>query len=456
MLYFKSSKNSYLYINFVIIFTFISLSRLVACFYYIDFSGDQIRDQLIFDQMKNGVIPYLGPASSIGNYSLLPYYYYLTFVFSMLGPSLLSGQVFFNALSSSLGVFSFGYLVYRLTNNKQIGLIGTYLWCFSYSDVLLNNKSWNPSSAPFYIIAFILLLESTWKQNIIIENNLLKLSLKSILFWFFVSFIFIILMSLHSSTMFVVGILYPIYLIAYSIKFKSFYSLIVSFISSNLLLLPYWLGELKNNFANTANLLVTLKNNASNLNLTDRLKNIKRLLVAINEQGYSFNFRLNLVFIILSGIGLGVIIINKKKLNQTLLIFSLTILGFYLIIASNFTGTFYIHFWVLISYFPLLIWLLNLNLAIKSQIFWIKLVSLPLLLVIIWYFYLFGSFNQTVQYLANKYGPNPKANTNDYIQTINSANNNDIICTNNNNHQVFEFLLKYRNPTNKSLLLKDC
>lgn len=53
MLYFKSSKNSYLYINFVIIFTFISLSRLVACFYYIDFSGDQIRDQLIFDQMPS-------------------------------------------------------------------------------------------------------------------------------------------------------------------------------------------------------------------------------------------------------------------------------------------------------------------------------------------------------------------------------------------------------------------
>ena len=73
------------------------------------------------------------------------------------------------------------------------------------------------------------------------------------------------------------------------------------------------------------------------------------------------------------------------------------------------------------------------------------------MLVIIWYFYLFGSFNQTVQRLANKYGPNPKANTNDYIQTINSANNNDIICTNNNNHQAFEFLLKYRNPANKSL-----
>lgn len=91
---------------------------------------------------------------------------------------------------------------------------------------------------------------------------------------------------------------------------------------------------------------------------------------------------------------------------------------------------------------------------IRDQLILIK--CLPLLLVIIWYFYLFGSFNQTVQYLANKYGPNPKANTNDYIQTINSANNNDIICTNNNNHQAFEFLLKYRNPTNKSLLLKDC
>ena len=205
--------------------------------------------------MWQGKILYYGPPSSVGGFGIFPYYYYLNFVFSTFGPNPVY-QALSNAIFSFLSIPLLGLTLFRLIEGEVVELklffssIGSFIWSLMAVDIFFSNQEWNPNSIPFFILSFSLIIDLLGKSN--------KKYLKTV-YSILLSFITIYLLSLHSTTLFIMPIaLLLSLLVLFTKKMISSFEIFVVFISCVLLSIPYLFGEIPNQFSNTKIILKTI------------------------------------------------------------------------------------------------------------------------------------------------------------------------------------------------------
>lgn len=122
---------------------------------YMTFLGDEGRDMLIMQNiLREGDLPFIGPASSVGSVYLGPLYYYLlagSMLVLGLNPVVGAGMV------ASIGVATV-FLVYflgRLLFNRWSALLAAWLYGISPVTITASKSSWNPHPAPFFTLLVV-------------------------------------------------------------------------------------------------------------------------------------------------------------------------------------------------------------------------------------------------------------------------------------------------------------
>jgi len=263
-------KSKYIiYLSYFLIFCAVSFgffSRVYSVFHYEHFWGDQSRDAFVYDQMRSGNWPNLGPGSSVGSYSLSPIYYYLNFVFSF-GSTDPSWQAFPNALFSFLSIPLLIYFILLTVNgfrSARSWLVASFCgvwWSVFFNDIKLANAEWNPNSIPFFFLLFVIIskyclefyTEDPSKRNF-------KANIKLYSAWALLGFVVAILTGLHSVTLFVTPIIFTGICVYFWWKTRS-WAFLLGWLSLVLLHVGYIQGEIARGWQNTNNLikLVTAK-----------------------------------------------------------------------------------------------------------------------------------------------------------------------------------------------------
>jgi len=285
------------------------LTRIIACFQYITFdigpAPDQIRDAFVYMDMWNGKFPTLGPGSSIGGYSLPPLYYYLVFPFTILGPNL-EFQVFPNALFSFLSIILLIYFLYKILaklgtspeKNLIISGLGGLWYSTFFGEIFINNFQWNPGPIIFFLLLFLLLYDFQYSP----QNSTYK-SINHKISWILYGVTMSVLVSLHSTTLFIIPLVFFVSLVLFiyrkrNLK-KDWFLPLFSIISSVIVLLPYWKGEIPSKFANTRKIINTIFNSSEESgNLIEKLFNSLTGYLQLGQQAYFVGY--NYINIIIS------------------------------------------------------------------------------------------------------------------------------------------------------------
>ncbi|WP_199306659.1 hypothetical protein [Anabaena sphaerica] len=417
------------------------ITRIIAVFQYISFDigpdPDQVRDAFAVINIWKGDFPTLGPqVTTIGRHHILPLYYYLFFPFTLLGADPVF-QALPNALFSFLSIPLLTYLVFLLLEKVEAprriffsGLAG-FWYSVLYGEIFISNFQWNPSSIPFFLLAFTLLyyLQIEGKFPFVIQ----------IILWFLYGVVLAILISLHSSTLFIMPVVFIIsssIFIYKIIKRKLYLSIslpIISGLSTVLALLPYWIGEFGRGFRNTKTIIQTLTSaNSSSenpflINLGKRLSNVFLNYYKLFQEVYLGNsswIYLLIAFVFISLVTyLG---ITKFKGNKSIWCIWCSTWGLYLYAASNLDPEkSFIHYKLLILFAPIVFTITSLayvNVAgIKKVIFYI---SIGIIILISCLSNLFYDY----QFMLVKYGINRVINTADITQVINQLPSGAVIC----------------------------
>ncbi|MBD2120013.1 hypothetical protein [Trichocoleus sp. FACHB-262] len=416
-------------------------SRVVSVFQYntfdVGFSPDQVRDANIYMQMWRGVWPSLGPASSIGGYNTLPLYYYLVFPFTIFGPEPVF-QALPNALFSFLSIPLLIYLVYQLLENltpaKRLFLAGLAGFWYSslFVDIYLSTYEWNPSPIPFFLVCFALLYQFQLENNASTKLQILS--------WAAYGVVLAILASLHSSTMFVM----PVVFIASSILFiaknrkRSRQCLlpIVSVISAIICLLPYWKGEVSRGWVNTKEIFLTVFNSNREVQAYTPWEKIGRILFNYAELGRQAYFlNASWLFTIIAIVFLFLVLILgsfKFKGNKAIFAFLAFTWLVYFYAASNHTGVYPIHFKMPILFSPIIFTVLSLaafgtNSQSKTLVDNITIFSLLLGIVVS----IGINLNMDYEYMSGKYGAKRVITTQEMVEVLNQLPAGSTICDRN-------------------------
>ena len=416
-------------------------SRVISVFQYntfdVGFSPDQVRDAHVYMKMWQGVWPSLGPASSIGGYNIPPLYYYLVFPFTIFGPDP-AFQAFPNALFSFLSIPLLIYLIYQLLENlnpsKRLFLAGLAGFWYSslFADIYLSTYEWNPSPIPFFLMSFVLLYKFQ------LETHLpLKIQAVS---WAVYGVVLAVLVSLHSSTMFVM----PIVFVASSILFiaknrKRWQQCCLptySILTALLCLIPYWKGEASRGWENTKEILLTIFNSNREVQGYTPWEKVGRILFNYSELGQQAYFinsswlftAISMTFLFLVLI-LGVWKFRGNKIIFAVLAFTWLI---YFYAASNHTGLYPIHFKMPILFSPIVFTVLSLSFlgtAPKQNTLTTNVTMLSILVGIVLSIGI--NLNMDYTYLAGKYGQNRVISTQEMVEVLNQLPINSTICDRN-------------------------
>lgn len=418
------------------------ITRIIAVFKYVSFDigpdPDQVRDAFAVMNMWTGDWPTLGPqVTTIGKHHILPLYYYLFFPFTILGADPVF-QALPNALFSFLSIPLLIYLVHQLLENIAAdariflsGLAGLW-YSVLYGEIFINNYQWNPSSIPFFLMSFTLLyyLQMQEKFSFVIQ----------IILWMGYGVILAILISLHSSTLFIMPIVFIIssaVFIYKNINNKN-YLLIslpaVGILSTLVALLPYWIGEFSRNFGNTKSIIKTLvgssKSQTNYTLLTGLFKRISNIFLNYYKLLTEVYF-LNSSWIYLAGsiVFLSIVTylgITKFKGNKYIWYIWVSTWGLYLYAASNLDSELTVfHYKLLIIFAPIVLTVVSL-----------AYVKLPINRKLIFYVFtgiiIFISCCSNLfydyQFLLIKYSNNRIMNTADMTQIINQLPTGAVIC----------------------------
>ena len=428
----------YLLIFLAVIIGF--FTRVTAVFQYVTFDigpdPDQIKDAFTVINIWQGNFPTLGPQASIGRHHILPLYYYLFFPFTFLGPDPIF-QAFPNALFSFLSIPLLIYLTYQLLENVKVsarfflsGLAG-FWYSILFCDIFINNFQWNPSSIPFFLLVFILLykLEIEHKFSLLIQATL----------WSCYGVTLAILMSLHSSTLFIMPIIFLFSSLIFIFRAirsnrKSLIFLpIISALSAIIVSLPYWIGELSRNFSNTKQIFKTLlnlsKSNNSNLliSLFEKSSNLFLNYIKLVEQVYFLNS--SILYFIISIVFLSVFTylgISRFRGNKYLWYLFCSIWLIYLLSSSNLDSTKALFFYKLpILSAPIILVIVSLAYLDYSQAI-NKIIAVFCTIII-----MISSFHNLIydyQFMLSKYGDNRLTSTTDIVNILSQLPSNSTIC----------------------------
>lgn len=420
------------------------VSRIFSVFQYITFDigpdPDQIRDAFIVMKMWQGEFPLLGPRAyglGLGGHHILPLYYYIFFPFTLLGANP-AFQVLPNGLFSFLSIPLLMFLVYQLLDNvyfsKRILLTGLAGFWYSllFGDIFINNFQWNPSSIPFFFLSFVILYDLQVK-------NQFSFSIQAC-FWALNGVVLAILLSLHTSTLFVMPIVFTIGIFLYLFKTvkekkdKKFLFLpIVSFLSAFFALTPYWIGEFTSRFSNTKAILKTLRTGSSSSDsslpvyIWVKVSNLLLNYLNLVRQAYFWNS--SLFYLAISVIFLAIVTfygISKFQGNKYIGYILISSLGVFLLAAANIKPDISVFYYkIIILPFPIILTistLAYLNFPTKLKVSFYLITSIIILLSLV--NNLFYDYN----FMLAKYGKNRLLNTQEITQLMEKIPAKSTIC----------------------------
>ncbi len=132
---------------------------------YFEFKNDQARESYVMLEMQNGNFPITGPASSVENFSLPPYYYYLLYPFIFISKEpqyhVIANAIFSWASIILIYVFFKKHIKtqFQIVNNITPALLAL-LWSIFIPDIEISTKVWNPGPMTFFILCYLLLFNS--------------------------------------------------------------------------------------------------------------------------------------------------------------------------------------------------------------------------------------------------------------------------------------------------------
>ncbi|WP_016951098.1 hypothetical protein [Anabaena sp. PCC 7108] len=416
--------------------TFGILTRIISLFRYTTFdigqAPDQIRDAFVYMKMLAGEFPTLGQSSSVGNYSLPPLYYYLVFPAVWFGadPSL---QVFPNGIFSFLAILLFMVLIYELLENipdsKRLLLSGVAgLWySLIFSEVFVSTFEWNISPIPFFLFAFSLLYKRLLEGGKSLAIQAFQ--------WILYGISLAVLICLHSTTLFVMPIVFIGSLLVFLGKNRKhsnrWFLPGLAIASAIITLTPYWIGEISRRGSNTKKILALIFNRDDQGNAGSsigyRLSRIIFNYVELGQQTYFTKFpwfygSIGIVFLAL----ILIIGITKFRGNKTLLGSLISIWIIYLYAASNYQKEYFFHYKMLIFFAPILFTVLTLAYIDYQRRFINQLITGFLTLGI--FTSCMSNLYFNYLYLDTKFGQEQAIAIPDMINILNQLPNDSTIC----------------------------
>jgi hypothetical protein len=440
-------------ITAISVFVFGIIARVIGLFYYTQFLGDQVRDQGVYIGISQGKLPFLGPESSIGGYSIPPLYYYISNIFGFWNPynpnlAIVSNTIF-SILTIPLGAYLVFLMLPKLEINKRFIASGIFsvIWSVFYLDIIHNSQEWNPSSLNFFFFAFVIIF------HLIFQNNLSKS--KNKVLWVLQGINLAILISLHSSALFVFPPIFLVLVIIYLSKnFKLWYLPSVSILTFLISLSPYWIGEFRSNFLNSKTILDTIFNkNKQPVGILDKLQKLFEDIGRFGDQAYFHTINQVNIFWFVMLISILLISFRFKILkNSAILIYFFCCFIFFLAL-SNYDGFVYQHYMVIVWSLGLVLPIIAISTEQKNK--FLTIFKFPIYLFFISVFLL--NTNATINLLKTKASSQRIPNTKDFAQIISILPNNSKLCSEENQVPVFAFFAKSQSKDIKvSIADRDC
>ncbi len=330
-----------------------------------NFLLEQANYAFVLSDIASGkLIPY-GPPSSVGLHSIPSGYYYLMYLFSFwtTDPTY---QILSNSVLSLLTIPLFGYLVWRALGRQWLGLLAGFLWAIFGCDIFFAGFVWNPNSVNFWWMAMVVLFD------LVIFKNLHKYYQK--LIWTSVGVCIGILISLHSSTLFIIPIIFglnfgyyiyqlyaqqevkqPVKILIFAKQnvaklFGNFSLVVVGLVLS---CLPYFVAESQVGFGNFVKIIQTLKNQAGATH--SLLEKINHIFDPINSLAYKVYFpsqNSSIAFMVL--LVLTIVFGTYFYCGKKFYLYNYLVITILFLLASNgYWGSFHMHYLVLVWSVPL-------------------------------------------------------------------------------------------------------
>ncbi len=411
------------------------LIRLFSLIKYTTFdigpAPDQVRDAFVYMDMWQGKMPILGPSASVGGYHLPPLYYYLVFPFTLFGAAPV-WQALPNALFSFLAIPALILLIYELLEDvKQSrrlflsGLAGLW-YAVIFGEIFIGTFQWNPSPIPFFLITCALIFKYQIESKF---SNLIP----NIILWLLYGFFMAILVSLHSTALFVMPVVFIVSLVFYIYKQRRQLNKCwlsgLSILAVIVALIPYWKGELARNFLNSKQIISVVLGSGNEGSSTNIIKKLSKIVFNYFELGQQLYFpNRGLLYLVISVVFLSLILYfatARFKGNINIKLFLIFTWLIYLYAAANFEGTFFIHYKLLFIFAPIILAMLaiayldyskQINLIASRIIMAGILVSICI------------NLGWDYQYLASKYSSQRLVATSDIISIFQELPQESTIC----------------------------
>lgn len=308
---------------------------------FISYHQDQVRDLIyVSEHFKEKKPILLGPKASVGNFYLPPFWYYLMSISYLFSPSPLA-PAFVVVILNSFSVF-FLYLFVKEFFNEKFAILSSLIYSFSPLSIEYSRFAWNPNPIPFFTILSLYFLFFYLFKN------------KK--YYIYYSVIFANLtFQLHYQGFLLVFAIFLILLIK-----KNYRQITISIFLFALLLLPFFIYEIKNNFINIKEIILFFSNSTHSkiFGLNNSLKIfIKDYPEFISRVLFFNNFLLGFLFEIISFFYLIKNLLKIKNLNdlvnkpKNLFILIILILLFTLFIYRQWVIAYYL----LVLLIPLII-----------------------------------------------------------------------------------------------------
>ncbi len=392
---------------------------------------DQVRDAFVYMDMWQGKMPILGPSASVGGYHLPPLYYYLVFPFTLFGANPV-WQALTNTLFSWLAIPTLMLLVYELLEDvKQhrrlmlSGLAGLW-YSVIFGEIFISTFQWNPSPIPFFLISCTLIFKYQ------IESRFSNLR-SNIILWLLYGFFMAILVSLHSTALFVMPVVFiaslGFYIYKQHRKLNKCWLSGISIIAVIIALIPYWKGELSRNFINSKQIISVVLGSSNEGSSTNIITKLSKIVINYFELGQQLYFpNQGILYSIISAVFLLLILsfaiagFNGNINIKLFLIFTWLI---YLYAAANFEGTFFIHYKLLFIFAPIILGILAIAYLDYSK--QINLIASGVIIAGI-FFSICINLGWDYRYLASKYSSERLVATSDLISSFQELPQESTIC----------------------------
>lgn len=308
---------------------------------FISYHQDQVRDLFyIQDHFQQAKIILLGPKASVGNFFLPPFWYYLMSFVYVFSPSPLA-PAFLVVVLNSLTVVII-YLFCQKFFDKKTAIFSSLLYAVSPFSIEYSRFAWNPNPIPFFTILSIYFLFSYFYEKRT-ASFYLSLIAASLTF------------QLHYQ-----GFLLVVVVFLVSFLKKDYKNFILGLAIFIILLTPFFISELQNNFQNIKEIVYFLEKTTQgkSFGIKNSVKAFTQETPEFFARSIFFNFKgLGIIFSFIFYVLIGQFLFNflQKKIDfknkQNFLIFLLTILFLTLFIYRQWIVPYYL----LITIVPLII-----------------------------------------------------------------------------------------------------